>query len=124
MLWATLIMGLASIATASIRGGLQYSQTKKANTQAQQLANIQRQDEQFTQSRANRLAKNDINLRDKQLTLQENMFGKTSQLTKNQEQYQTNVANTSKMRNSVQSLLQQPDENWLYKGKVLGRFSF
>lgn len=123
MLSFAIIAGLASIATAVTAGAVDKRQVDKARSEARGLADISRLDEQREFGRLNRLAQQQVDLGEQKLGFEKEMLGKGIVQTKEQEEYLSNKADTSRVRNSVQSLLGTEDEDWLYKGRVLGRFA-
>jgi len=122
-MFATIILGLATIASAIITGAVSSKKNKKARDEAMGLAETQRSDELKMQGQANKFAKNEIALGNKKLAFDEKMLQSKIGLQRQQEQYETNKANTSKLRGSVQSLFKPKDEDWMYKGNMIGRFA-
>lgn len=121
-MWAAIILGLASVASAIIAGGVQAKQTREAGEEAYSGAMQQRQDDLTQASFENRMNKKSASLREAQLSNQSNLLNKNIALNKEQEQYALGKANNQNISTKINDYFGNNDESYLYKSRMLSRF--
>jgi hypothetical protein len=111
-----IVSGLASIASALITGGINKSQTEKASAEDLRLSELQANDLISSE-------KKDLNLRQQELNFNKSIFKQNQNLTNKQEQQTVGEQTLNNTKAAASKLFNTDDQSYLYKSKLLGRFS-
>jgi adenylosuccinate synthase len=119
---AAIIAGLITIGTTVGTGVAKKKQTQRAQKEARGLYNQQTADQQKQQNIDNSLARRSLRMNEKQLSFQEKMFDEQSKDTEAQLKSEIGKANTQFQNQAADKLFTNPEESYLFKSRISGRY--
>lgn len=122
-MWATIIYGLATVASAVIMGLSRKRQGDRARREARSLSEVSRKDEHRKLGMANRLSRDRLNLNQEKLDFEKDTAEKNIALQKERDRYDLGKASQSFLKKAGSVITGKSDESWLYKDRLLGRFA-
>lgn len=119
---ASIIMGLIALGSTITTGVVKSRQTKRAQGEARSLYNQQRTLQNRQNNFENKMATQNLDMQEDQLSFNEKMNEEQMKDTEAQTAYDIGKANTQFQKKAVDKMFPSAEESYLFKSRISGRY--